>query len=419
MNKPISNLAEKLIHVLVWAFLFASPLLMMDRSESGISWLDVVHRIGGPLVLFILFYTNYFFLVPRLFLNNRKWTFSLVNLGFCVVLFMGLIQWERLTSTNMRPGPSLSEIFQIGENPRMMPDRRHGPRMNPNEVAPKPEMNPEEFPENPEMVADGAKDSTFHRRGHYKGNKRPGMTILGIRMPVLFLFRDFLLQILCIIVAVTTRMSKKWRQSERALKDAEVGRAEAELKNLRSQINPHFLLNTLNNIYALIVFDQEKAQETVQELSKLLRHVLYDNQQQFVPMDSEVEFLHSYIGLMKIRLPKSAEVTVENTLPQPNSLKIAPLMFISLVENAFKHGIRTSEKSFIHLRLEYLAESSTLHFRIENSNFPKDEADRSGSGIGLEQVQKRLDLIYPGQYTWEKGVKDNTYFSDIKINMTN
>ena len=245
------------------------------------------------------------------------------------------------------------------------------------------------------------------------------MTILGIRIPFgfIFVFRDLIIYIMCIMLSITTRMSRKWRESEQALQKAEMGRVEAELKNLRSQINPHFLLNTLNNIYALIAFDQDKAQETVQELSKLLRHVLYDNQQPFVTLDSEVDFLHSYVELMKIRLPKSAKVTVEDTIASPNSLMVAPLLFISLVENAFKHGISGKEESFIHIKLEHLKEKNALHFRIENSNFPKNETDRSGSGIGLEQVQKRLDLVYPNHYTWEKGVTNGIYFSDIEISL--
>ena len=145
--------------------------------------------------------------------------------------------------------------------------------------------------------------------------------------------------------------------------------------------------------------------------------MLYDNQQQLVSLASEVEFMHNYIGLMKIRLPESVDIQVNNTIPSPNNLKIAPLIFISLIENAFKHGIRTSEKSFIHLDMDYEKETDKLHFHIENSNFPKNEEDRSGSGIGLEQVRKRLDLIYPNLYIWKKGVKDNTYYSDSTIQL--
>ncbi|MBQ9287866.1 MAG: histidine kinase [Bacteroidaceae bacterium] len=410
----LESLPEKLIHILVWAFLFSSPLLTMDRSESGIDWLDVVPRLGGPLVIFILFYLNYLILVPKLLLEkSKKLTFVLVNVVVCIALIFGQLTWEDLTGrADRRPMPSFSEIFQIGGpgfgKPMKEPAPEQGPSSevrNAKEFSPG-DLRPEELPE------------TERRGPQWRGPRKEGsLHILGMRVPYLFLFRDILMQILCIIVATSTRMSKQYQQSEQALQIAEYNRKEAELRNLRNQINPHFLLNTLNNIYALIQFDQSKAQETVQELSKLLRHILYDNQQQLVSLDSEVGFMHNYIGLMKIRLPENVDIQVNNTVPTPNNLRIAPLIFISLIENAFKHGIRTSEKSFIHIDMDYEKATNMLHFRIENSNFPKDEEDRSGSGIGLDQVQKRLDLVYPNQYTWEKGVKDNIYFSDITIQL--
>ncbi len=134
---------------------------------------------------------------------------------------------------------------------------------------------------------------------------------------------------------------------EAARKEAERNRTEAELKNLRNQLNPHFLLNTLNNIYALIAFDTDKAQQAVQELSKLLRYVLYDNQQTYVPLGKETDFIRNYIELMRIRLSSNVQMTTQiDILPDSQTL-IAPLIFISLIENAFKHGISPTERSFI------------------------------------------------------------------------
>lgn len=146
-------------------------------------------------------------------------------------------------------------------------------------------------------------------------------------------------------------------------------RTEAELKNLRNQLNPHFLLNTLNNIYALIAFDADKAQTAVQELSRLLRHVLYDNQQNFVTLDKEMDFIRNYIELMRIRL--SANVRVETKIDvRPDSrTEIAPLIFISLIENAFKHGISPTEPSFI--RIHFSESPGEIHCEITNSYHPK------------------------------------------------
>ena len=189
----------------------------------------------------------------------------------------------------------------------------------------------------------------------------------------------------------------------------------ASMKNLRNQVNPHFLLNTLNNIYALTAFNQQGAQKAILELSGMLRHILYDNQQDFVRLDDEIKFIHSYVNLMRIRIPKTTKIQIDVDVPKDTELRIAPLIFISLIENAFKHGIGTAENSFIHINI--YADRKHISCEIENSNFPKNDTDRSGHGIGLEQVGKRLELAYHKKYTWEKGTKDNNkiYYSNIYI----
>ena len=221
----------------------------------------------------------------------------------------------------------------------------------------------------------------------------------------IFIMRDFFSMILTVGLSAAIRLSGRWVQVEAARREAEKSRTEAELKNLRNQLNPHFLLNTLNNIYALIAFDTDKAQTAVQELSRLLRHVLYDNQQNFVTLDKEMDFIRNYIELMRIRL--SSNVTVETRFDiRPDSpTEIAPLIFISLIENAFKHGISPTEPSFI--RIHFSESPGEIYCEITNSYHPKSMADKSGSGIGLEQVRKRLELTYPGHYDWKQGVSEN------------
>lgn len=221
----------------------------------------------------------------------------------------------------------------------------------------------------------------------------------------IFIMRDFFSMILTVGLSAAIRLSGRWVQVEAARREAEKSRTEAELKNLRNQLNPHFLLNTLNNIYALIAFDTDKAQQAVQELSKLLRYVLYDNQQTYVPLGKETDFIRNYIELMHIRLSSNVQMTTQiDILPDSRTL-IAPLIFISLIENAFKHGISPTERSFIHI---HLAENETeVICEISNSNHPKNIMDKSGSGIGLEQVNRRLEILYPGQYTWQKGISED------------
>jgi len=242
----------------------------------------------------------------------------------------------------------------------------------------------------------------------------PGQGPSWIRM-TLFILHDVFNFAIAATIATALRLSQHWKQADLARKEAESARAEAELSNLRSQINPHFLLNTLNNIYALTAFDSEKAQKAVMELSKLLRHILYDYQQPTVKLEDEAEFIRNYVNLMKIRLSGNVDVKLETQLADPTT-QIAPLIFISLIENSFKHGISPTQPSFIHINLH--SDDKQVVCEINNSNFPKTEADRSGHGIGLTQVERRLQLAYPGKYTWEKGTQENnTYHSKITINL--
>lgn len=229
-----------------------------------------------------------------------------------------------------------------------------------------------------------------------------------------FVLRNIFNITIAAAVATTIRLAMRWQEAETARKDAEAARMDAELSNLRSQINPHFLLNTLNNIYALTAFDQSKAQDAIQELSKMLRYILYDCQQPMVPLRDEVSFLENYVNLMRLRLPESVEVTFQASVANPQ-LDVAPLVFISLVENAFKHGISPTKPSFIHIDIK--AGQQQITCDISNSNHPKTAADHSGHGIGLQQVQRRLELAYPQRYTWQRNVTDDgkVYHSRIAI----
>lgn len=231
---------------------------------------------------------------------------------------------------------------------------------------------------------------------------------------IFFIIRGFLTFVFVIAASVALRLSLKWRQSERARAQAELRRSQAELKNLKNQINPHFLLNTLNNIYALTAFDSEKAQHAIHELSLMLRYMLYENQSDCVVLNKELHFMQSYIELMKLRIAQDVDVTFETDI-EDKDLHVAPLIFISLVENAFKHGISPTLHSFIHIKLT--ATHKRLVFTCENSNFPKTASDKAPGGIGLKQVEARLELAYPGRYRWDSSASDDgsVYRSSIEI----
>lgn len=237
--------------------------------------------------------------------------------------------------------------------------------------------------------------------------------------PILLMYSSASM-VLNLAVALTIGMTVgfvvRWQKAEAARLKAEAARTEAELKTLRNQINPHFLLNTLNNIYALTAIDTSRAQDAIQQLSRMLRHLLYDSEQPMVPLKDEIKFLEDYVNLMKIRLSQSVDV-VFNVQCTSYNLQVAPMIFISLVENAFKHGVSPTEPSFIHVNIK--ADQQYISCDITNSNHPKRANDHSGHGIGLLQVQRRLDLAYPSRYTWNHGVsKDGkSYHAHINIRL--
>lgn len=227
-----------------------------------------------------------------------------------------------------------------------------------------------------------------------------------------FIARNFLLMGLTVGLSVAIKMTNNWYEADAGRKELEKSRAEAELKNLKNQLNPHFLFNTLNNIYSLIAFSPEKAQHAVHELSRLLRYVLYENNQEVVPLMKEVDFVQNYIELMRIRLPRFVEVTTE--VHVDSNVCVAPLLFISLIENAFKHGVSSVEPSYIHISL-FTETDKKVVCRITNSCFAKDGRDQSGSGIGLENLRKRLELLYPGKYSFEAAKVGNEYVARLEI----
>ena len=215
-------------------------------------------------------------------------------------------------------------------------------------------------------------------------------------------------------IAIGIRHFIRTNQIRQQLRDEKAKNTEAELAWLKNQINPHFLFNTLNNISSLTQIDPDAAQDAIAQLSDLLRYAMYETNKKTVPIQGEVEFMRNYISLMKLRCNEKTEVTTSFDIQQDT--EIAPLLFISLIENAFKHGVSSSRLSKIDIRL--LQEGNQLIFNCDNTNYPKDDADRSGSGIGLENTRRRLELMYAGHYQWEQSLHDDIYHVKITLKIS-
>ena len=245
----------------------------------------------------------------------------------------------------------------------------------------------------------------------------PNMPAMDTNMWVGF-FGGFLMFLVlnCMIaaIAIGIRHFIHTRQIRQQLIEEKAKNTEAELAWLKNQINPHFLFNTLNNISSLTQIDPDAAQDAIAQLSDLLRYAMYETRKDVVPLQGEMEFMRNYVELMKLRCSEKTEVNSTFNV-QRSTLEIAPLLFISLIENAFKHGVSSNRDSRIDIGLT--ADEQQLIFTCDNTNYPKTDSDRSGSGIGLENTRRRLDLIYKDRYTWEQTLEDNIYKVKITIKL--
>lgn len=225
-------------------------------------------------------------------------------------------------------------------------------------------------------------------------------------------FFDFLIYLIPVAFSIAINASKRMQKAEEMKIEADNIKLQSELKHLKYQLQPHFFFNSLNNIYALIDFDSEKAKQSVHSLSKLMRHLLYKTDVEKIKLSEEIDFLNKYIDLMSVRLNDKTKVYTNFPTKIPN-LEVAPLLFISIVENAFKHGVSATQHSDISFKMEIFDDE--IQFTASNSNFPKTDTDKSGSGIGVENLQKRLNLLYPEKHEFHSCLNDGMYIAEVKL----
>jgi hypothetical protein len=349
--EDVKSFIKVFSHILVWGIILLVPVYFMLKDGVLDSGAYVSYVIRAG-ILAILFYVNYLYLIDR-FLFRKQFVGYVVANVFLVAALM-LLQ---------------SVAFDLLVTPH--------------------------FPQS------GFKDG-FDR------GKPPGPPIAMI------LLSHYLLDVFVIGLSVAMKMTIRWYSDSMKLEQIRSGQLEADLRNLRSQLNPHFLFNTLNNIYSLIAIDQTKAQDSVHRLSNLLRYVLYDNNSKFVPIEKEVDFTRNYIDLMKLRMSSNMrlDVTIENKGGQD---MIASLMFITLIENAFKHGASAREGAFIDIKI-LLEEESGVLCTVENSLADKEnQLDQNSSGIGLVNLSKRLELLYPGKHELMTERRPESFFALLRI----
>ena len=252
------------------------------------------------------------------------------------------------------------------------------------------------------------------------------LAIFLVKFPILRLFSDldfngyltFLIpNLLTDFLVIGTAIGIRYYMKSVEDLEKERENQQAELQWLKNQLNPHFLFNTMNNISSQIYTNPDEAQENLSRLSEVLRYALYETATDRVPLHGEIEFMKNYIALMKLRCSDKTTVTTDFPL-QTTGIKILPLLYISLIENAFKHGISNKESSFVKISLKQF--KGKLLFEAENSNFPKQQENRSGHGIGIGNLRRRLELAYPDNHSFTYGLNgDGNYLARLEVKVEN
>ena len=222
-----------------------------------------------------------------------------------------------------------------------------------------------------------------------------------------------------LVIGISTSVTaiQKWQKDKQSHQEMEQDKISSELSFLKAQINPHFFFNTLNNIYALTLINADTSRKAIHQLSRMMRYVLYDTQNTTTQLSQEIAFIKDYISLMQLRLTDVVKIEFSS----PAALKdvaIAPMLFLPFVENAFKHGVSATQQSLINIIVEQ--QENTLILKVVNTVIKEQSNNlEEGSGIGLNNTRRRLDLLYPGRYSLDinENTAENIYSVHLMLNL--
>lgn len=359
------NKYENLTYLALWGMLFTVPILSLyirtvEDSSYPFSW-EEVFMVWGRLGIYLAIFLLHNFLLAPLLVFRQKRTVYLSTITVIVGVFAA---------------------YQCSHKPK---HSFEPPR------------------ERMEMVEKMDRPHDFHQIPYHRDRKPPVMfgerdivaiivmlLMLGVNLGVKFYFRS--------------------RYDAKQVMVLEKENLQQQLEYLRYQINPHFFMNTLNNIHALVDIDPEKAKDTIVELSKMMRFILYEGDKKGVPLSREFEFIRHYITLMRMRYTEKVDMTVKLPTAVPDK-KVPPLMLITFIENAFKHGISYQQDSFVHITAEIIGER--LYFECSNSKCIRPNQEKGG--VGLANVKKRLNLIYGTDFSLNIKDEATTYHVKLEI----
>lgn len=442
---------EYTVYIVLWLGVLAVPLVnaygkvALDLGTTT-NFMEVVHTWVMCLPFFVAFLIHNFLIAPQLVRYQRRWLYVAL---LCVLLCLLSIEWpmpqaewlnrngiERAegfggpppmegippaggnnpaNGTNPADADAQSKATtplqmafadSIGRTAPPLPtnDERDAftPQMMEREVAKAGENAEGNPPEPRELPAEG---------GEFRGDGKRGMDprrdnqkdMLVDQRTIVFLLVGFLVMALNLGVKFYFKSERKSKEVDEARRQ----KLEEQLKYLKYQINPHFFMNTLNNIFVLVDTRPERAKVAILELSKMMRYILYEADHDYVPLRHEAALLNGYVSLMKLRY--TDKVTITGDIPEDlPDYGVPPLLLVCFVENAFKHGISYKRDSFVNIRVR--VEGDRLHFACINSIPPATSQKSGPGGVGLANVKRRLTLIYGKDYTLDIRSNEDEYY---------
>lgn len=362
MRTDTRSIVTLIAHIAAWACFFTLPYLIFFPRMSNFTMSNhmLASIITTNVFLVLFYYINTTLLIPA-FLVREKWLIYILSIAVCLWIFL------------------------------------YAPRQIATMIA-----EPEPFnPINRAYIRNPLYKGKYYMDGAMRGGQRPGSEAYNT---ILFL--------LVFTVGTAISVIQRWLQTEQNRKETENEKLNTELSFLKSQVNPHFFFNTLNNIYSLAVVRSEKTAPAVMKLSAIMRYILTETQRDYVPLSNEVEFIHNFIDLQKVRLTDKVILNF-STEGSIDNLLVAPLLFIPFVENAFKYGVSTKESTRIDI--EIATEGSKIIFKASNYIVPSENNLMENTGIGINNVKRRLELMYPDKHKVTTTEKDNYYNVYLEI----
>lgn len=365
-----------IIHISIWILLLVVSAVLLGAFNPQVSKGDnfnfAINYLYIWIVYVILYNLNYFIFIPKLLLKGRYFVYLIVVLVAIISISISIAEYNLVRYRMSLEQASLEETHRTDITTYK---KSHNIRDFENQI-----------------------------RESYRAKYYNPFHINNLSTTSALTF--------ILAIGIVLSLISKWRKRENVVSEIRRQKTESELAYLKQQINPHFLFNALNSIYSLVLTHSDQACDVILRLSNLLRYILYETDRDKVSLVDELTIMRDFIELQKLKCNDTSNISF-TTKGDFDGLYIEPLIFISFIENAFKYGANSYDKSYIDISIEYDERNNLLYFHTENTTVNIKKKNEFSGGIGIKNVSRRLDIIYEGNYTMNITNENNIF--NVKI----